>query len=356
VTSDVVAWPAPEPEVMDESTGWTRDKCLGRALKYLTFVQSKLVTSLSVPINTSSEMTAPWNDIANGEFLWRESNKHCAKDGYVLCGWPVVDIFPGSVKPDNTYSALKTLGKAGGRAVMAKYMHDRQSLPRSATNMVRMQYFAIGAYSYVFLHVLITSTDALTVTKKGYVIETETATEEELEGSKSLSDYPPLNQPVLVSSSGKVLVSHQEIEAEDVKRHRLIRKQAMKAMDDEDESATGDEGDPSNKGHSATGTAALELPSLKFSSKRAPVVPVGKAGIKGEDSDDSDSEMEVEERKGGRVEAKGKAKEKKEKKSKKRPRQVALTSSDEDEDAEEQKEEHSSKRRKKSSKSAQPSS
>jgi hypothetical protein len=199
------------------------------------------------------------------------------------------------------------------------------------------------------------------VTKNGYVIETETATEEEREGSKPLSDYPPLYQPVLVSASGKVLVSYREIEAEDVKRHRLIRKHAKKAMDDEDESATEDEGDASKKGSFATGTAVLELPSLKFSSKRAPVVPAWKADVKGEDTDGSDSAMEVEEGEGSRGEAKGKKKEKKEKKekekkSKKRSRQVAITSSDEDEDAEEQKEEHSSKRRKKSNKPAQSSS
>jgi hypothetical protein len=226
-----------------------------------------------------------------------------------------------------------------------------------------LQYFAIGTFSYAVLRILTTGTDALTVTKAGLVIETETATPAELEGSKPLSDYPPLYLPVLVGATGKVLVSCREIEAEDVRRHRVIRKNAMDAMKDGEE--TGDEGDAPNKGDSTTGAIELQLPPLKYSQRRAPIFPTSKAGVKGENEDTDNDEMDVEEEGGGgKAKAKAKAKEKKEKekekekekKSKKRPRQVTITSSDEDEDAEETKEEHASKRRKKSSKSGGSSS
>jgi hypothetical protein len=304
----------------------------------------------------SSEMTAPWNDMANGEFLWRDSNKHCAKNGYVLCGWPAVDMFPGSIKSDGAYSAHKNLGKGGGRQVITKFIGDRLSSPRKASNMVGLQYYEIGAFSYALLHILTAAADALTVTKGGIIVETVSATEAELEGSKPLSAYPQLDRPVLVSATGEVLVSYREIEAEEARRHRVIVSNAMEALKDEDE-ATEDERDAVENGDSTDGAIVPKFPALKFAEGRAQIVPTARAVVKGErmeqDTDDDDDEKEK--GKGGGDTGKGKGKGKG-KGTKKRSRKDAIISSDEDEDAEEMKGDHSSKRHKKSIKSDTPSS
>jgi hypothetical protein len=310
----------------------------------------------------SPEMTAPWNDMANGEFLWRDSNKHCAKNGYALCGWPVVDLFPGSVKSDGAYSAHKSLGKPGGRHIITKFIGDRLALPRKTSNKVGLQYYEIGAFSCALLHNLTTAADALTVTKDGIIVETAIATEAELEGSKPLSAYPQLDRPVLVSAKGEVLVSYREAEAEDARRHRVIVSNAMEALKDKDEDdATEDEDNAAKDGDSTAGAMVPKLPALKFAEGRASIVSTAKAVVKGEkkeqDTDDDDKETAKDEGEGNGNGKKGKGKGKeREKTSKKRTRKDTIISSDEDEDAEEMKEEHSSKRRKKSSKSDVPSS